>query len=262
MILDKILEQKKIEVAERKTTRPIAELRAKLAGVPAPLDFAATLHRNENELPAIIAEVKKASPSKGLIRPDFDPVSIAKSYESAGASAISVLTDEKFFQGSLDYLSLVKASVSLPVLRKDFLIDEYQAYEARAYGADAVLLIVAALEEDILVQLFECVQNLGMTALVEVHNESEMETALSIGAGLIGINNRNLYTFDVSLDTTARLMRNAECRMQNVRIVSESGIFTRSDLERLSEIGADAVLIGEALMREHDIEAKLKELIG
>ena len=264
MILDKILRHKRAEVAARRSDVPITDLKAHAADAPKPLDFAGALSRNDAGLPAVIAEVKKASPSKGVIREDFDPVSIAKSYERAGASAISVLTDEKFFQGSLDYLARIKQNVMLPVLRKDFIIDEYQLFEARAAGADAVLLIVAALEKDALVRLMDCADDLGMQCLVEIHDESEMDAALETGAGLIGINNRNLYTFEVSLDTTSRLLRSAECGLRNEgrKIVSESGIFTRSDMAKLGRLGVDAALIGEALMRERDIEAKLRELIS
>ena len=260
MILDKILKSKAIEVTGSKSATPIAEIKAKLADVPGPLDFAGGLNRNDSGIPAVIAEVKKASPSKGLIRADFDPEAIAKSYQSAGASAISVLTDNEFFQGCLSFLTKVKQTVTLPVIRKDFIIDEYQIFEARAARADAILLIVAALSKDDLIRFQDCANSLGMAALVEVHDESEMETALDIGATLLGINNRNLYTFDVSLDTTARLLPMA--KSSGVKIVSESGIFTREDMKMLGEMGADAVLIGEALMREQDIESKLRELIS
>lgn len=262
---------------------------------PPPLEFARRLARSESGVPAVIAEVKKASPSKGIIRPDFDPEAIARSYEAAGAAAISVLTDTQFFQGSLGYLRQVKQAVSLPILRKDFIIDEYQVYEARAAGADAILLIVAALERDTLVDLMNRATEIGMQYLVEVHDEAEMRAAIDVCAPIIGINNRNLQTFEVSLDTTESLMRTAErarmpeepasgagmprtidemprtikagkahvaeCRTQKRgKFVSESGIFTRDDMTRLGAMGVDAVLIGEALMREADIEAKLREL--
>ena len=240
------------------SARPYEVIRPMLADAPEPLDFAGALSRNDAGLPAVIAEVKKASPSRGVIREDFDPVSIAKSYERAGASAISVLTDEEFFQGSLDYLARIKQNVMLPVLRKDFIINQYQLFEARAAGADAVLLIVAALEKDTLARLMTGVSDLGMQSLVEVHNEPELATALEVGADLIGINNRNLQTFEVSLQTTENLLPAAAGR----KVVSESGIFTRDDMEKLGGLGVDAVLIGEALMRERDIEAKLRELIS
>jgi indole-3-glycerol phosphate synthase len=258
LILDTILEAKGIEVAQRKAAVPLRELQSRIWDAPAPLDFARRLVRNNSGVPAVIAEVKKASPSKGVIRPDFDPEAIARAYEAAGASAISVLTDEQFFQGSLGYLRQVKQVVSLPVLRKDFVIDEYQVFEARAAGADAILLIVAALDRDALVNLMNRATEIGLQCLVEVHNEREMETAVDVCAYLIGINNRNLYTFEVSLDTTAELLP----MIPRAKKVSESGIFTREDMIRLGAMGVDAVLIGEALMRERDIESKLRELIG
>ena len=257
LILDTILEEKRAEVERRKNSMPLRELQSRIWDAPAPLDFAKRLVRSEAGVPAVIAEVKKASPSKGLIRPDFDPVAIARSYEEAGAAAISVLTDEKFFQGSLAYLRQVKQVVSLPVLRKDFIIDNYQVYEARANGADAILLIVAALDRDILADLMNRAAEIGMQCLVEVHNETEMEVALDVYAPVIGINNRNLQTFEVSLDTTARLLP----MIPRAKKISESGIFTREDMLRLGGLGVDAVLIGEALMREADIGAKLRELI-
>lgn len=269
MILDRILRQKKIEVEQRKVAAPIEELRAIAKDAPTPLDFAGALVRNEAGLPAVIAEVKKASPSKGIIRPDFDPAAIALAYEAARAAAISVLTDEEFFQGSLDYLKLVKSTVALPVLRKDFIIDEYQLVEARAARADAILLIVAALERDALGRLMDHAGEIGLQCLVEVHDEPEMDAALAVGARLIGINNRNLYTFEVSLDTTARLMRHKDRSGAgmpqtniNAKYVSESGISIREDMILLGAMGVDAVLIGEALMRERDIEAKLRGLIS
>ena len=279
MILDKIIKEKAVEVEQRKTVLPLRELKSRVSDAPVPLDFAKRLIASEAGIPAVIAEVKKASPSKGLIRPDFDPREIARAYEAAGASAISVLTDEKFFQGSLEYLKFVKRSVSLPVLRKDFIIDEYQVFEARTAGADAVLLIVASLGKEKLAELMNRVTELGMYALVEVHDEAEMEVALDVCAPLIGINNRNLKTFEVSLETTKRLMenftsppappRNGEGSTMSKsavvgrpKFVSESGIFTRDDLIMLGSVGIDAVLIGEALMREQDIAAKLRSLIG
>lgn len=278
MILDKILEAKRVEVAQRKAAMPLRELQSRVWDAPPPLEFARRLARNESGVPAVIAEVKKASPSKGVIRPDFDPEAIALSYEAAGAAAISVLTDTQFFQGSLGYLRQVKQAVSLPVLRKDFIIDEYQVYESRAAGADAILLIVAALERDALANLMNRATEIGMQYLVEVHDEAEMRVAIDVCAPIIGINNRNLQSFEVSLDTTASLMRIADCGLRNdktagkdniaeyrtgiPKFVSESGIFTREDMTNLGAMGVDAVLVGEALMREQDIEAKLRELIG
>lgn len=266
MILDTILEHKKVEVAARKATAPLDDLMRRAKDAPPALDFAGALRQDANCLPAVIAEVKKASPSKGVIRSDFDPEAIARAYESAGAAAVSVLTDEEFFQGSLDYLTLVKQTISLPVLRKDFIIDEYQLWEARAAGADAALLIVAALDADLLRGLMANAESIGLQCLVEVHDEPELNVALSVGAQVIGINNRNLQTFEVSLETTTKLMRHASRagmpRTNTNRIVSESGIFTREDMVKLGAMGVDAVLIGEALMRERDIEAKLRELVG
>lgn len=259
MILDTILEHKTLEVASRKVASPLQDVKAMAAEQPPARDFAAGLERSASGIPAVIAEVKQASPSKGLIRADFDPVAIARSYQSAGASAISVLTDEEFFRGSLRYLTAVKQSVDLPVLRKDFIIDDYQVFEGRAAGADAVLVIVAALDPDDLRRLMDLSRDLGMQCLVEVHSEPEMEIALASGADLIGINNRNLYTFEVSLDVTRSLVPMVRRRC---RIVSESGIFTRIDMEMLGSMGVDAVLIGEALMREPDIEGKLRELVS
>ena len=207
----------------------------------------------------LIAEVKKASPSKGLIRPDFDPVEIAKTYEQAGASAISVLTDEKYFQGRLDYLKAVREAVGLPLLRKDFIIDPYQIYEARAAGADAILLIVAALSKSELSEFMILADELGMASLVEVHAAEELDIALETGVRIIGINNRNLQTFETKLETTLELA--ARVPPDKV-LVSESGIFTRADVERLMEVGVDAILVGESLMREPDPGVKVKELLG
>lgn len=207
----------------------------------------------------IISEVKKASPSKGVIREDFDPVEIAGIYEANGAAAISVLTDEKFFQGSLDYLKAIRAESDLPLLRKDFTLGEYDVYEARASGADAVLLIAAILEEIELHGLLTLADRLGLAALVEVHNEEEMEIALGTGATLIGVNNRDLGSFHTDIETTKRL---ASMVPSDCVLISESGINSKEDILFLKDCGADAFLIGEALMREDDIGAKLKELIS
>lgn len=258
MILDTILDHKKLEVAQRKADMPIRELKSRVWDAPAALGFAKRLKRSHNGVPAVIAEVKKASPSVGLIRPDFDPASIAVSYQAGGASAISVLTDERFFQGSTAYLREVKMAATLPVLRKDFIIDEYQVYESRVAGADAILLIVAALDADALASLMNRAAEIDLDCLVEVHNEAEMAVAVEVGAPVIGINNRDLQTFEVSIDTTARLLP----MMPRAKKVSESGIHSREDMVRLGSMGVDAVLIGEALMRQDDIEGKLRELIG
>ena len=182
-----------------------------------------------------------------------------ESYESGGASAISVLTDEQFFMGSLDYLTSIKNYIDIPLLRKDFIIDAYQIYESRAAGADAILIIMAALEDDLVIEFLNTAKNLGMKCLVETHDESEVERAIKCGAEIIGINNRNLQTFEVSLETSKRLI---PLIPKDKKIVSESGIWTREDMQMLGNIGCDGVLIGESLMREENIEAKLKELIG
>lgn len=208
---------------------------------------------------SLIAEVKKASPSAGIIRSDFDPVEIAQAYERAGAACVSVLTDREFFQGAPDFLSRIRQRVELPLLRKDFILEETQITEARALGADAFLLIVAALEPKHLVSLMAAGQKLGMDALVEVHNEEELDVALEAEADLIGINNRNLHTFEVSLETTERL---AEAVPDGVCLVSESGIQDHADIQRLSDCGADAVLVGETLMRADDLEEVVHALMG
>jgi indole-3-glycerol phosphate synthase len=229
-------------------------------------DFAGALRRRPTAgLPlSLIAEVKKASPSAGVIRPDFDPVRIASQYEQAQADCLSVLTEEKYFQGSLGHLKAIRQQVSLPLLRKDFMVDERQIVEAIEWGADAILLIVAILDDTRLQRFLNLASAAGLGALVEVHDETELERALALGATLIGVNNRNLKTFEVNLATTERL---ASILWQKrspseVLLVSESGIHSRADTERLARCGAGAVLIGESLMRETDISAKIRELFG
>ena len=257
MFLDRILQAKAAEVRVRKTQTPINQLEQKLRHAPATRPFRPSLLGGPIQL---IAEIKQASPSKGLLCPTFQPVRLARSYEASGAAAISVLTDEKFFLGSLDDLVQVKrVTKKLPVLRKDFIIDYYQIYEARAYGADAVLLIVAALTRSILASFIKEVQALGMEALVEVHNEAELTTALEAGAEIIGINNRDLKTFEVDLETTFRLLGRIP---KNKVVVAESGIKTSDDLKRLALAGVDAALVGEALVTAADPGAAVKELRG
>lgn len=211
----------------------------------------------DRESLSVIAEVKKASPSAGLIAKDFDPVVIGKTYDAAGASAISVLTDVEYFQGSLAYMTQVRDNVRIPVLRKDFILDESQIYEAVVAGADAILLIVAALEQDRLLQLLECAHTFQLDALVEVHDMEEMERALETDARIIGVNNRNLRTFEVNLATTELLSQELTPDMV---LVSESGIKTAEDSEKVKGWGADAILVGESLMRSGDVAAKLSEL--
>lgn len=208
---------------------------------------------------AVIAEVKKASPSAGTIAPDFDPLAVAEAYAAAGADALSILTDEKYFQGHLSYLAKIRERVDLPILRKDFIIDEVQIFESVVAGADAILLIVAALEQDSLLHLLDVAQNYQLDVLVEVHDLEEMERALESGARIIGINNRNLRTFEVDLGTTERLSE--EVGPDQI-LVSESGIFNGTDTKRIRSWGADAILVGEALMRAQDKGAKMAELKG
>jgi len=238
----------------------LGALRKEAEKAPPVRDFYGALkEKGGPEAIRIIAEIKKASPSKGVIREDFSPDLIALDYELGGAAAISVLTEEKFFLGSLTFLREVRDVAGLPVLRKDFLLDEYDILESRAAGADAVLLIAAILEEGRLRRLLELARELGMRALVEVHSEAELDTALRTGAEIIGINNRDLSTFRVDLDTTRRL---APLVPEGKVIVSESGIEGRADILSLKEVGVDAFLIGETLMREKDPAEKLRELIG
>lgn len=254
LILDEIIEYKRHEVEkQKKSVGRIDETALQCSD----RDFANAIRRAENELPKVIAEVKKASPSKGIIRSDFEPVKIALSYENAGAAAISVLTDEKFFQGHLEYLKACREAVSLPALRKDFIIDEFQILESRASGADAMLLIAAVLDTDELKQFRETAESLGMAGLVEVHDEDELRKAVQSEARIIGINNRDLRTFEVDINTTLKL---AKAAPKDVILVSESGISNKNDLYRLADAGIDAVLIGEALMRADDPGAALRGL--
>lgn len=218
-----------------------------------PRDFLAALQK---DTVALIAEVKKASPSKGVLIADFDPVRIGTTYAENGAAAISVLTDERFFQGHLRYLTNIRSAVSIPVLRKDFIIDAYQVDEARAAGADAALLIVAALDDARMADLYAQIRAYDMAALVEVHNEAEMERALKLGTKLIGINNRDLKTFNVDLTTTERLARMVP---DDVTLVAESGVQSGADVRRMGELGAHAVLIGEGLVKSADIAAAVRE---
>jgi len=259
-VLQTILARKAVEIAERSAQRPLEAVREAALAQPEARGFAQALRaKRALDLPAVIAEVKKASPSKGLIRPDFDPAAIARSYEAGGAACLSVLTDIDYFQGSDDYLQQARAACALPVLRKDFTIDEYQVYEARALGADCILLIVAALDDRRMAELTVLALDLGMDVLVEVHDLDELERALQVPAPLLGINNRNLRTFDVSLDTTLAL-RDA---VPGDRIlVTESGISTRADVAKMREAGVHAFLVGEALMRQRDPGAALRELFA
>jgi indole-3-glycerol phosphate synthase len=271
-ILDAIVEEKRREVA-RLPQRPVsvADLKAALEARGGRRDFAGALRKPKRGPVALIAEVKQASPSAGLIRRDFDPVRIAHEYEAAGASCLSVLTDQKFFQGSLAYLKQIRGAVPLPLLRKDFIIDERQILEAIAWGADAILLIAAILSDAQLKHFHALAAGAGLAALVEVHDEAELDRALNAGAGLVGVNNRNLKTFKVDLATTERLAARMHSSSRNTQhatsnppplLVAESGIHTRADVERLAKIGAQAILVGESLMKQADIGAKVRELLG
>ena len=254
-ILDKIMADKKPEVARIKREVPVWALKER-AGARKPLDFAAALRGNGVRL---IAEIKKASPSKGLLCPDMDPVKVARIFEENGAAAISVLTESNYFQGSLDYLAAVREAVKVPLLRKDFIFDEYQIYEAAAYGADAVLLITALLEQRKLEELIALCKELQLGYLVEVHNEDELFTAMLASAETIGINNRDLTTFKTDTDTTRRLRALIP---QEHTVVSESGISSRGDMQKMKDYKVNAVLVGEALVTAKDIPAKMKELLS
>ncbi|MEF3301796.1 indole-3-glycerol phosphate synthase TrpC [Paenibacillus sp. GYB003] len=258
MFLDKIVATKHTEVANLKQTFSPAEAERRIAGMPACLGFERALANRKRET-GLIAEVKKASPSKGLIRADFDPVAIARSYEAAGADCLSVLTDEMYFQGSNRYLSAVREAVRVPILRKDFTIDETQIYEARLIGADAILLIAAILTTEQLRDYLSLARELGMDALVEVHDREELERTLTLDATLIGINNRNLRTFVTDLKTTEELIRHIP---EGKTIVSESGISAADEIGYLRSIGAHAVLVGEHFMRKPVIEDAVNELMG
>ena len=257
-ILDRILARKREEVAARGARVPRAQLESQVARAPSLRPFADAVAANIRAgLPAVIAEVKKASPSKGVIRPQFDPAAIARSYAAGGAACLSVLTDVDFFQGDDAYLREARAACALPVLRKDFVIDAYQVLEARVLGADCILLIVAALGDQRMAELAMLAADLGMDVLVEVHDIDELERALQIPARLLGINNRNLRTFEVSLDTTLAL-RDAVPRDRI--LVTESGIASPADVQRMRASGVDAFLVGEAFMREAEPGAGLRRL--
>jgi len=265
MILREILTTKAGEVARAKAAIPLDQLKVLAAKAPGPRGFFRALAEPKGI--QVIAEVKKASPSKGVIRADFDPVAIAQSYQSGGAACLSVLTDQPYFQGSLDYLNQIRQAVTLPLLRKDFMIDPYQVYEARAAGADAILLIVGAFTGECaqdrtpadMFALAALADQLGMDVLTEVHSDDELTIALESGAPLIGINNRDLKSFRTSLDVTLTLAP----RVPTDRLlVSESGIATTADLDLLATVGAKAVLVGESLMRQPDVAQALRNLLG
>ena len=255
--LDEIMDSTRESVRSSKRNRPMADLKRRIRDQDRPRGFAESLSSRPGL--KLIAEVKQASPSKGRLRERFDPVGIARIYEEEGAAAISVLTEERFFLGSLEDLGRVRSAVRCPLLRKDFVLDEYQVYEARAFDADAVLLIAAILDDGRLKDFQSLAGDLGLDSLVEVHTADEADRALRAGARLIGINNRDLSTFKTDLETTFRLIRGIP---DETILVSESGIARRSDIERLIEAELDAVLIGETFMKSSDIRAKIRELFG
>lgn len=256
-ILEQIVATKRSEIAESRRRMPLEELEAQAADAPPTRDFRAAL---VGPGPIrLIAEVKKASPSAGVIRNDFDPVAIARIYQAHGASCVSVLTDVRYFQGHLSYLARVRASIVIPVLRKDFLIDEYQVVEARMAGADAVLLIAEILDDRSLNTLLDRTRSLGMSALVEIHDEANLPRVLAAGADLVGINNRDLTRFTVDLDLALKLRDQIP---DNIVVVAESGIKTRNDVLKLEEARVDAILVGETLMRAPDIGRAALDLLG
>ena len=263
-ILEKIVWHKEQEVAEMYANESMESLKAKLANASPPRDFYGSLQNSSATTPALIAEIKKASPSKGVFREDFDPIAIAQAYEQGGASCLSVLTDVKFFQGSFVNLQLVRQVVELPLLCKEFIIDPYQIYLGRSHGADAVLLIAAILTNAELTELQALIHQLGMTALVEVHTQAELDRVLQIpDVHLIGINNRDLETFVVELEQTKILMDRLDPVIRAKYLwVSESGIFTPQDLDFVQGCGVSAVLVGESLIKQQNIKEAVKNLLG
>lgn len=260
-ILSRIADYKREEVAERKTRRPLAEMEAlaRVAAAP-PRGFRAALQRAHRPgRLALIAEIKKASPSKGLIREDFDPPALARAYEAGGAACLSVLTDTPSFQGADEFLSAARAATALPCLRKDFLLDPWQVAESRALGADAILVILAMVDDSLAADLMQAARSHGMDVLVEVHDDAEMARARGLDADLVGVNNRDLRTFATDLTATERLAAEAP---EGALLVTESGIFTPADAARLEASGAQAMLVGESLMRQADVETATRALLG
>lgn len=256
-ILNKILATKSSEITEAKKSLPINQLKKQILALDKPRDFIQALREKHAKAEAgVIAEIKKASPSKGIIRENFDPVLIAHSFESGGAACLSVLTDRDYFQGHPNFIEQVRSSSKLPVLRKDFIIDPYQIYESRALGADCILLIVAALDLKAMKELEGIANDLGMAVLVESHNQQELDLALELSTPLIGINNRDLKTFDVSLKTSIDLVKSIKDRIP----ITESGIFSHEDIKLMTENDINTFLVGEAFMRKNDPGQALKEL--
>ena len=259
--LAEIIESTRQLLAKREAIRPLSELQALLPNLPATLGFAKSLSSSKRN-PAVIAEIKKASPSGGLLRPEFDPASIARTYEASGAACLSVLTEEDHFQGNLERLRLVRDVVGLPLLQKDFIVSPYQVYEARVSGADAMLLIAAILDDEQLRSLAHLAASLDLDVLLEVHDEAELERALKVPTPMLGINNRSLKTYQIDLGTTDALIRLLSGRQGDRLIVSESGLRTPEDVQRVREAGAHAVLVGETLMRQPDLAAAFTALFG
>ncbi|AUB34942.1 trpC, indole-3-glycerol phosphate synthase [Nostoc flagelliforme CCNUN1] len=262
-ILEEIVLHKRQEVAQMQQELPLISLRQQLNSAPTVRNFLNALQENLNQ-PSLIAEVKKASPSRGIIRADFDAVAVAQAYERGGAACLSVLTDQKFFQGSFDNLRRVRSQVALPLLCKEFIIDRYQIYLARTAGADAVLLIAAILSDQELQAFLQLIHDLGMNALVEVHTLAELDRVLKLdNLSLVGINNRNLEDFTLDLKTTQQLLAQRQQQLQSldITVVSESGLYTPADLSLVAEAGARAVLIGESLVKQSDVEQAVRSLL-
>ncbi len=256
-VLDRIVATKREEIATAKRLRDLTSLQEAAKKAAPPRDFLGALRGYDRV--RLIAEVKKASPSKGMIRPQFEPVKIATDYQTGGAAAISVLTDEPFFQGHLNYLTSIREKVEIPVLRKDFILDEYQIYEARAAGADAVLLIAECLEGSLLDEFYQLIHSLGMTALIELYDPNHLERVLKTGTSLVGVNNRDLHTFAVDLEHVIRLKKEMP---ENVSVVAESGIFSGADVKKIAEAGIDAMLVGESLMRQENVRQAVENLLN
>ena len=255
--LDKILSTKVLEVDQQKSLLNLDEIKLRIDDASPGKGFITAIQeRNKKGLVSVIAEIKKASPSKGIIRGDFSPTEIAKQYETNGATCLSILTDEKYFQGSLDYLKQVRTQVEIPLLRKDFIVDEYQIYQSKLYGADCILLIVSALTDNQLIEYKSIAEELSLDVLVEVHNQQELERILTMNFSLIGINNRNLSTFEVSLETT----RDLSSQSGEATLVSESGIRNKKDIEEILSYGVLNFLVGESFMRAEDPGNELKKL--